>query len=100
MKMTARRLLPSTVRFGWLCVWFAVCSAEALAAITYSGDVLPAIPPSGALSGSLVTIGAATDGAVQMGDGSILTSMRGIVGRDATAHGTATVSGTGSAWNV
>ena len=60
----------------------------------------PQFPRAVRFSGSLVTVGAAADGAVQVGGGSTLTSMSGIVGRDATAHGTATVSGTGSAWNV
>ena len=87
------------VRTTCVCAILARVAASQ-AAILSTGDVVPSIPPDGSLPDMPVTIGATSDGSVQIDGGSVLTSLRGIIGRDATAHGSVTVSGENSAWRV
>jgi T5SS/PEP-CTERM-associated repeat protein len=88
------------VRKGCVCAVFLARTAASHAAILSAGDVLPSIPPDGSLPDMPVTVGATSDGSVHIDGGSVLTSLRGIVGRDAAAHGAVAVSGENSAWRI
>src|SRR5262245_32074933 len=93
-------ILPCAVRANCLWAAFIAFSIPSYAAIVTSGNVTPAIPPNGSLPGSLVTVGDTSNGALEINGGSLLTSSRGILGRDANALGLSVVAGANSRWQV
>ena len=88
----------SLILVAYLCL---VCFANpSIADVTCSGDVTPSDPESwtGGLLGTTASIGGDGVGTVSVTGQSDIFSRRILIGRDASATGTATVDGAGATW--
>lgn len=82
------------------CAFALLAANSALAAITVTGDVNPAIPPGGNLGATAVSVGDVATGTVTVNGGSTVTSGQARLGFAPTGDGVATVSGAGSRWDI
>jgi T5SS/PEP-CTERM-associated repeat protein len=87
-----------------LATWMAFCLASPLsyvsAAFTTIGNVTPTTNPASWTTDTWAHIGDTSYGSLRIDGGSDLNIFRAFIGRNAGSTGAATVSGSGSTWNI